>query len=187
MEKMIFGITGTNRAGKGKVVDFLKKVEGFEHFSASDLITEEIIKRDMPVNRDSMIVVANDLRSEFGAGYIAEELLRRAENSPSNAVVESIRTLGEVEKLRERGAMLLAVDADQKIRYQRSVADGGVKDGISFEKFVEQEQKEWESNDPNKQNLKACINAADFVIENNGTIEELNEKIEKILKIIQNK
>jgi hypothetical protein len=29
-----------------------------------------------------------------------------------------------------------------------------------------------ESTDPNKQNLKKCIEMADFKIENNGTIEE---------------
>lgn len=186
MEKKILGITGMNRAGKGAIVDYLKK-NNFEHLSASDFITEEIVKRNMPVNRDSMIEVANDLRAKFGAGYIVEELLRRAGESKNNTVIESIRTLGEVKKLKEKGAVLLAVDAYIKIRYQRAVKDGGVKDNVSFEEFVEQEKKEWESTDPNKQNLKACREVADFVIENNGTIEELNEKVEKILKIIQNK
>ena len=41
------------------------------------------------------------------------------------------------------------------------------------------------SDDPNKQNLKKCIELADFKIENNGTIEELNSKLEEILKVIQ--
>ena len=178
------GITGTNGAGNGAVVEFLK-TKGFEHFWVTGFITEEIIKRGKVVNRDSMIEVANDLRSRFGSGYLAEVMLEKAEKFGNNAIIESIRTLGEVEKLKEKGAILLAVDADQKLRYERNIMRGSNKDNVSFEEFVEQERKEWESTDPNKQNLKACINAADFVIENNGTIEELNEKIEKILKIIQ--
>lgn len=186
MRKIIFGITGTNGAGKGTVVEYLK-LKGFEHFSATALITEEIERRKMPVNRDSMIVVANDLRSKFGAGYIAEELLKRAYESSKNAIIESIRTIGEVNKLKEKGAILLAVDADQKIRYERNVKRGGNKDNVSFEEFCEQERKEMSSEDPNKQNLLACRKVADFVVENNGTIEELNKKIEEILRNINKK
>ena len=184
--KLIVGITGTNGAGKGTVVDYLVKEKGFKHFSASGLITQEIIKRNLPVNRDNMIIVGNDLRAKNGAGYIAEELIRRASSNNSNSIIESIRTLGEVDKLRERGGMLLAVDADQKLRYKRIVLRGEEKDKVSFEQFVAQEKKEMESDDPNKQNLQACKKVADYLIENNGTIEELNKEIEKLLVKINN-
>lgn len=186
-KQVMLGITGTNGAGKGTIVEFLVKVEGFKHFSASGLISEEIVKRGMSVDRDNMIVVANELRAKYGPGYIAEELLRRAGESREDRIIESIRTLGEVEKLRKEGGILLAVDADQKIRYERITKRGSNKDRVSFEEFVEQEKKEMESEDPNKQNLSACIKVADYVIQNNGTIEELNREIEKILIIIKNK
>jgi len=185
--RVMLGITGANGAGKGTVVEFLVKEKGFKHFSASGLITEEIVRRGMPVNRDSMIEVANDLRAKHGPGYIAEELLRRAGESQENRIIESIRTLGEVEKLKAKGGILLAVDADQRIRFERNIKRGSNKDQVSFEEFTEQERREMESSDPNKQNLSACIKAADFVIKNDGTVEELNEKIEKLLKIIQKK
>jgi len=184
-KQVMFGITGTNGAGKGTVVEYLEKEKNFEHFWVTGLIIEEIVKRNMPVNRDSMIVVANDLRSKFGSGYFVEELLKRAKKSENNIIIESIRTLGEVEKLKESGGILLAVDADQETRYKRNVKRGGNKDNVTFEEFVEQERKEMGSDDPNKQNLSACKKAADFIIQNDNTIEELNEKIEKILKIIQ--
>ena len=186
-KQVMLGITGTNGAGKGTIVEFLVKVEGFKHFSASGLISEEIVKRGMSVDRDNMIVVANELRAQYGPGYIAEELLRRAGESQENRIIESIRTLGEVEKLRAKGGILLAVDADQKIRYERIIKRGSNKDRVSFEEFAEQEKREMESEDPNKQNLSACIKVADYVIQNNGTIEELNREIEKILIIIKNK
>lgn len=40
---MIIGITGTNGAGKGTVVEYLAKKE-WNHFSAGEFITEEIEK-----------------------------------------------------------------------------------------------------------------------------------------------
>lgn len=186
-KQVMLGITGTNGAGKGTVVEYLIKQKKFVHFSASGLITEEIEKRGLPVNRDSMIEVGNDLRAKNGAGYIAEELIRRASKNEGNSIIESIRTLGEVEKLREKGGILLAVDAEQKLRYERNLKRGGVKDDVSFGEFVEQERKEMESDDPNKQNLLACRKAADYVIQNNGSIEELNNEIEKLLIILKNK
>lgn len=186
-KQVMLGITGTNGAGKGTIVEFLVKEKGFRHFSASGLITEEIVRRGMPVNRDSMIVVANDLRAKYGSGYIAEELLRRAGESREDRIIESIRTLGEVEKLKAKGGILLAADAEQRTRYERNIKRGSNKDQVSFEEFAEQERREMESEDPNKQNLSACIKVADYVVQNNGTIQELNKKIEKILIIIKNK
>ena len=180
-KKLILGITGTNGAGKGTVVEYLVKQKGFKHFSASGLITEEIIKRKMPVNRDNMILVGNDLRVKNGAGYIAEELIKRASNNKNDSIIESIRILSEIDKLREKGGILLAVDADQKLRYKRILLRGGDKDKVSLEQFVAQEKLEMKSNDQNKQNLLACIKETNYLIENNGTFEELNREIEKLL------
>lgn len=185
---IIIGITGTLGAGKGTVVDYLVKNKNFKHFSARNLLIEEIEKRGMENNRDSMVAVANDLREKFGSGYIAEELFNRALNSKDNAIIESLRTVGEIETLRKKGNFtLLAVDADPRIRYERILIRGTSTDNISFERFLADEQREMTSTDPNKQNLGECIKRADFVIDNNGSLEELNEKIEKILQFINNK
>lgn len=178
---MIIGITGTNGAGKGTVVDMLKK-KGFIHFSASEFITKEIIKRGLPVNRDSMIVVANDLRARFGPGYIIATLLYEAAQQEKDAIVESIRTTGEIQKLRDARGILIGVDADQKTRYTRIQARKSEKDNVSYEEFVSQEEKEMSSDDPNKHNLRACITAADFIILNNGSKKDLKEKVERLPK-----
>ena len=177
----VFGITGTNGSGKGTVVEFLKQ-KGFKHYSASELILEEIVKLGLPQNRDSMIMVGNKLRSEFGAGYIAEELIKRAKNDGEKAIIESIRTVGEIDNLKKAGGILLAVDANQKIRFERAIKRGSVKDNITWEQFVEQENIESESNDPNKQNLIACRNLADYVINNDGTLTDLENQVNNFIK-----
>lgn len=41
---LIIGITGTNGAGKGTVVEYLVKEKGFSHYSVSGYLTQ-ILKR----------------------------------------------------------------------------------------------------------------------------------------------
>lgn len=110
---MIIGIAGTIGAGKGTVVDFLVKEKGFTHVSARMIWTRELEARGLPVNRDSMTKLANELRAEHGPAYFMEQALS-VKSDNSSVVIESVRTVGEVELLRRNGGVLLAVDADQK-------------------------------------------------------------------------
>ena len=175
---IIIGITGT-------IVEYLVKNNGFNHYSVRGFITEEILKRNLEVNRDNMVVVANDLRKEHTPSYIALQLFEQAKESGKNCVIESLRTIGEVEALKSKGKFyLFAVDADSRIRYNRIVLRKSETDDISYETFVENEQRELSSNDPNKQNLSACIKMADYIFYNNGSLEELYKKLQEVLNVI---
>ncbi|MDD3002631.1 MAG: AAA family ATPase [Candidatus Shapirobacteria bacterium] len=183
---VVIGITGTIGAGKGTVVEYLINKKNFKHFSARGFLVEEIERRGLENNRDNMVAVANELREKNSPSFVADELLKRALESGENCVIESLRTIGEIESLRKKGNFnLLAIDADSKIRYERITIRSTSTDNISFEKFLSDEEREMNSDDPNKQNLRKCIEMADFRIENNGTVEELNSRLEEILKVIQ--
>lgn len=189
-KKIIIGITGTIGAGKGTIVDYLVRKKGFVHFSArEDVINKEIEKRGLPITRDNMILVANDLREKYGPSYVAQELFSLAKDVDKSCILESLRTVGEIESLREKGSFyLFAIDADRKIRYDRIQQRANAhSDDVSFEKFTEQEETEMVSEDPNKQNLSKCISMADYVFENNGTREELEEKVDRIISEIFDK
>jgi len=188
-ETMIIGITGTLGAGKGTIVEYLKK-RGFVHFSArEDVINKEIARRGMKITRDAMREVANDLREKYGPSHVAEELFSMANKTGKNAVLESLRAVGEIEKLREKKNFIcLAVDADQKTRYERiTKRKNAQSDDVSFEKFKEQEEAEMNNNDPSKQDLKGCIEIADFIFDNNGTKKDLYEQVEQALEKVRSK
>ena len=183
---IIIGITGTLGAGKGTVVDFLIKEKGFRHFSVRGLLTKLIKKEGKVVNRDSMVEVANKLRSEHGPSFLVEELYKEAQKSKKNCVIESIRTEGEIDSLRKKGRFyLIAIDADPKVRYKRITLRGSETDEISFEKFLEDEKREMNSMDPTKQNLRRCMELADYKIQNNGTLESLNKQVSEIVYEIE--
>ncbi len=181
---MIIGITGTLGAGKTETAKILSKYN-FKHLSVRGFLIEELKKRGMEINRDNMVIVANELREKYSPSYIVEKLYEIAKESEGNFVIESIRTLGEVSSLKEKGDFyLIAVDANIQKRYERVVLRKSESDRVSFEKFKQDEEREMWSNDINKQNLKGCIAEADVRIINNGTLLELEEDIKNILKII---
>jgi dephospho-CoA kinase len=184
---IIIGITGTIGAGKGTVVEYLVKHHGYSHFSVRKFLTEAIHQLNLPLNRDSMVEVANEMRANNSPSYIVEQLLQKAIENGEHAIIESIRTPGEIDALRQKANFfLLAVDADPALRYDRVIKRKSETDQISFEVFIENEKREMTSTDPNKQNLANCIAKADFVLNNDGSFEDLDTQIETILHQMEN-
>lgn len=181
---MILGITGTLGAGKGEVVSRLVR-RGFRHYSVRDFLVKEIERRDLPVSRDTMVHVGNDLRRRYGPGYLALALYRQAQREGGDAVIESVRTPGEVGALeRADGFYLIAVDAEPRTRYERVIKRGSSTDGVSFDAFCADEEREMHATDPAKQNIAAVIAQADFHIRNDGTREELFAEVDRVMKEI---
>ena len=58
---------------------------------------------------------------------------------------------------------------------------GRIGDSSSWEEFVYQESLEEKSDDPNKQQLLATISKANIVVDNSGTLEDLEQQVLKIL------
>ena len=179
---MIIGITGTIGAGKGTIVDYLIEKFSFHHYSVRQFLIEEAERRGLPLNRDVYVAIANELREKNSPSYITDQLHELAIEKGGNAVIESIRTPGEIESLRKKGDFfLLAVDAEPHLRYERIIVRNSETDQISFETFVANEKREMTASDPNKQNLSECIKQADYVIRNDQDIPTLQAQIDQIV------
>jgi len=182
---LIIGITGTLGAGKGTIVDFLVNEKGFSHYSVRGYLLKVIRSRGLEENRDNMVSVANELRKFHGNAYIVEQLYLDAAHSGNNTIIESIRNTGEIEGLRKLGKfILIAVDATPEVRYNRVVFRRSETDRISYEEFLDNEEREMQSTEPSAQNIRACMDLADFNLNNDGSFEELHHQIETIFNII---
>ncbi|MEM4230426.1 MAG: deaminase [Candidatus Pacearchaeota archaeon] len=181
---MIIGLTGTLGAGKSEVAKYAAQ-NGIFHLSVRSFLEEECKRRGIEPNRDNLVKVANEIRTREGSAYLVKELCKNCYENKIY-IIESIRCPGEVEETKQRGGLIFAIDAYPEIRYDRIITRKSLTDRVSFEKFLEDEKREMHSTDPNEQNLSFCMENADYLILNNGTLEDLHEEVKKSVLSIDN-
>ena len=179
---MIIGLTGTLSSGKDAVADYLK-TKGYRHYSLADVLREIAEDRGIVKNRDNLRDLANELAREKGPSYLAEEVVKRAgHESRDDYVFSAIRTEAQAKYLKQRPDFIfIGVDADPTLRYSRSVKrarEGEQRQ--TYEHFIAAEQAEMSGD--NVQRLDLCMNMVDYKIMNNGTLLDLQKKIDEILK-----
>jgi dephospho-CoA kinase len=175
---MIIGLTGTNASGKTSVVNYLVS-KGFNYFSLSDVIRDELTERGLDHSRENLRIVGNDLRKKYGASILAIRICQKI--SSGNTVIDSIRNTSEVKTLRELNQFtFIAVDASIEVRFERAKKRGRLESAATLDEFREAEDKE-KSQDTTAQNLDQCIKLADYRINNEGQPEQLYLEIDNIL------
>ena len=175
---MLVGLTGRNASGKSTFVEWFS-AKGLRSVSCSDSIRAWLSEQGIESTREALIEGGRELRRQGGGGGLAEMLPEIL--SGADAVGDAIRTPAEVEALRERGAFfLIEVRADQGARGERLNQRGRAGDPVDKEVFLEQEEAEASSKDEAGQALDATAEMADIVSDNDGTLEELERKLEEV-------
>jgi len=172
---MIIGITGKNASGKTEVANFFRE-KGFSYYSLSDVVREEAKKKKLEPTRQNLINLGVELRKNLGNGATAILLKDKLKG---NVVVDSVRSIGEIEELRKSGNFfLIGIDASVELRFKRAKARGRIGDGISLEEFKSLEKKEEDNKEG--QQLNNCLKLADAVLINEGNLLQLKEKLNKL-------
>jgi dephospho-CoA kinase len=182
---MIIGLTGTFGAGKGELSRILME-RGYAYHSCSDILRAEIKRLGQEETIENLAKAGNRIREESGPGELARrivEIIRR--RNERMAIVDSIRSVGEVEELRKNpDFVLISVEAPVELRYQRIKVRGRHGDNMSFDEFKRLEGEQVDGGGA-RQNLRKCMADADFKVSNYGTIEELRKNVESILAGIE--
>ena len=175
---MLVGLTGRNASGKSTFVEWFS-AKGLRSVSCSDSIRAWLADQGIESTREALIEGGRELRRQGGGGVLAEMLLDIL--SGDDAVVDSIRTPAEVQALRKRGDFfLIEVRADEDSRWERMNLRGRAGDPVDKQVFLKQEEAEASSKDEAGQALDATAELADISIDNDGTLEELEMKLEEV-------
>lgn len=176
----IVGVTGTSCAGKGLFTQYLEQIQGVHHLSMSDEIAEALKEQGLQYTRENLINVGNELREENGSDFFAKRLLERAQEIGGVKIIESLRNHAEVEAVQAAGGVVVGIDAAIRTRYERSQRRKNGKDRGGFEAFEEKDRFERNSGIPGGQNIGECMKMADYTLENDGTPEQLYDKIDRL-------
>lgn len=174
---VIIGLTGTNSAGKGEALAFFVS-RGYAAFSLSDIIRDELRRQGKTVTRDNMIRTGNLLRRQGGPDVLARRAMDRVAGA---TVIDSIRNPREIEYFRARSRFtLLAIDAPIEIRYRRALARGRDESASGLEEFRAKEAEEHSAEETGQQ-LQTCMEMADHIVVNDGSLEDFHTRLEVFL------
>ncbi|MEK7654215.1 MAG: hypothetical protein AAB345_02940 [Patescibacteria group bacterium] len=181
MSKMVIGLVGEQGAGKEEMWKAICKVSreneiySYARYSTSVFLRKMLDNLDIIDNRDNITKLVGFLEATGGEGDAMRRMLKSVRTEkPALRVIDSIRMLPDETALRaETNNILLYVTADPKIRFNRVRKRGdkpGEKD-LTWEKFLEQ------GNSLTEKHVPEIGSRADWKIENEGTLEELEEKV----------
>jgi dephospho-CoA kinase len=182
----VVGVTGSIGAGKNAFKDELMKKRNCDYVSLSTLIMEETIKkRGLKVNLFNKSDLGNELRRKYGSEVLAKTAWNFMQKKKEILIVDGIRNPGEakfLKKINGRDFVLVAVDAPREIRFERVVKRNDAIDPKEAEEFARADEMEQGLNEPEYGlQVRKCIDMADYVLINDGTIEDFVKKCDEVI------
>src|SRR5690242_4568952 len=122
MNTQIIGVSGTNGSGKDTLMHVLSDKYGYLFISATDLLTAELQHKGLPTDREHKAALSAEWRRKFGVGVIvhkAYEAWRTHEKAYKGLVIGSLRHPGEADAVHELDGVVVWLDANPRLRYER--------------------------------------------------------------------
>jgi dephospho-CoA kinase len=188
MKSRLIGVAGTLGAGKDTAASIFTDNYGYIHLSTGDAIRSEAMSRFGRVDRDTLHQVANSLRVAQGAGVLCLKAIETYDSSVislkegNGLVVSGIRAIAEAQVIKNRGGLLLFVDAPIEMRYARLLArnrEGEIT--TSLEAFQAFEARELETASDTGQDINGVRKLSHLVLYNDGDRMQFTGQLEQIL------
>lgn len=191
---LMIGLTGYMGSGKGEIVKLLK-LKDFKYISLSDLVRAEAAKRKIARTRGNLQNLGNELRKKFGMRVLGQkvrekiekESTRRGKAVKQNWVIDGIRHPAEIAELRKlKDFYLIGVTARPETLMKRIIGRGRKSDVRLEKDILEKIKREIGQGEPEEgQQVKKCLDLADFLIINEGTLKELKKKFDHFWGLLQ--
>lgn len=178
--KRVIALIGLPGAGKGAVSDILKG-RGFRHVATGDMVREEAVRRGVGIDeRYKLHEIANAIQAEGGPEALAKMVIEKIRTSVESVwVVDGIRHPAQVAELKkEINALILGITASREMLAERILGRGRTGDPKTPKEVFDLLEREWDSGIATYGiQVGQCMPMADKIIENNGTLAELEEKM----------
>ncbi|MFY9228297.1 MAG: hypothetical protein WAO28_03150 [Candidatus Microsaccharimonas sp.] len=171
----IVGVAGTNASGKDTLGTLRAIIQNAQFVSLSDILRHELDLRGLTHERENLRALGNEWRAESGPGVLVEKTIERyeaekAEEGFTGLTITSIRHPKEAEAIKRAGGIIIWVDADRHIRYERIQKRNldRPEDQKTFEQFADEEDIEMQyvEGDESSLNMGGVRDMADVTIIN---------------------
>ena len=184
MNKIILTLVGPVSCGKGTICNYINEKYNGGSCRYSTIIRDLLDRLYLPQSRENLQNISTALRQQFGDDLLAKVIAEDVKKIDKKIVtVDGARRMPDLAELKKlTGFYLVYVDANEKARYERIVKRNENTDDRTktFAEFQKDAQAETEIR------IADMKNHADFIINNNGTVEELHAQVDDIIKKITN-
>ena len=165
---------------KDTVAKYISKKLKIPFFQISEPLKKIAKQRDIPITRKNLINLWRELALENQDEFLAKYLVENAKTD--KLILVWMRQLWQLNWLKKyTKAIFIWVNAPITLRFERILKRNKFWDPKTFKEFLELEQEDdWKS----FQKVSECMKQVDFLIENNWSLRQLYESVDKILEII---
>lgn len=169
---MVLAAVGKNGTGKDYFLEYVAKEYNLPMISIGDVVRDLAAKDGLDLTRDNLHKTSKKYMDKYGQTFFPEQIVNIIKESDSKIyLVSGVRPLSDVKFLKAAfGDQFILVDvviSDDTVRYERMLARGSDRDGNSVERlkdFDTGEEKLFQTSETEKM--------ADYVIKNDGTVED---------------
>lgn len=179
MTKIILGLAGEIASGKGTVAKYLlEKHDGSTH-RFSTMLRDVVKRMYLEENRENLQKLSTIFRQYFSGDILSKVIYHDVIDDNNKVIaIDGVRRYPDVEYLKTMLEFkLVYIETNMKNRYERIIKRGENTDdkNKTFEEFKKDQEREAEKD------VKDLKRKADFIIDNNGTFENLYKQIDKII------
>lgn len=179
-KKIILGISGEIASGKDTVGKYMADTYGALSLRFSQPLRDMLDRLHLEQNREHMATLSLHLRKAFGEDVLSKVMLADAEKNPEDiVVVDGVRRLPDIIHMEtDEHFYFVFVETSPEKRYERLIrrrqnADDATKTLAQFEKDAKLETE---------LQIRDLKDRADFVISNDGTLEELQSQVDSMVE-----
>ncbi len=180
-DAILIALTGLPGSGKSKVSEYLKSVKNHPVIHFGDVIRKRIKERNLSDTEENHREIRNLLRKEDGMAALAKQnldTLKKAFESSHVVVIDDMRSYEEYEYLKDAlprtKIHIVALWAPKHVRYDRINTRSGSRVGGPIRDLHELTEA----------NMGTTIAQADYLIENHGSLEDLEHEVEHVYREI---